>query len=381
MHLKFSTDEYLLNWNSTRGFPILLNEDMTSQMEVNQFFRYYLQRAMIESENSWMAISRALYDFFGFLEAQSVDWRDVDRGEEMNVIAGYREYCTKIAKLKRNTVRHRVLYVCEFYKYAAEKQWINKLPYAFEMRNMIKADGFLAHIHNNKKEKKIRDVMPKKHNSMVKFLTFNQAKQLLGAAQNVHHHIMIKMALQTGLRREELATFPLAYVFDPDETTPNVRNVRVILDPEDGHGMKTKGKKRREILMPRETMKALHRYVVHHRGARSSLTNNQNPQLFLNQDGNPWAQSGKGIEAMVRKIGRTVGIETHPHMLRHTYATLTLVTLQRNRQNNGIEPLVFLQEQLGHASIRSVMVYLHIVNKMADDAVISYSDEIDELGE
>jgi integrase len=128
-------------------------------------------------------------------------------------------------------------------------------------------------------------------------------------------------------------------------------------------------------------MKALHRYAMHYRGERSSLTDNKNPQLFLNQDGNPWAQNGKGIEAMVRKIGRTVGIETHPHMLRHTYATLTLVTLQRNRKNNGIEPLVFLQKQLGHASIRSVMVYLHIVNELADDAVIAYSEELNELEE
>lgn len=63
-------------------------------------------------------------------------------------------------------------------------------------------------------------------------------------------------------------------------------------------------------------------------------------------------------------------------MLRHTYATHTLVTLQRNRGN--LDPLVFVQRQLGHSSIQTTMVYLHLVNELADDAVLAYDDELNE---
>ncbi|MNL32922.1 site-specific tyrosine recombinase XerS [compost metagenome] len=66
-------------------------------------------------------------------------------------------------------------------------------------------------------------------------------------------------------------------------------------------------------------------------------------------------------------------------MLRHTYATHTLVALQRNGSN--LEPLVFVQRQLGHSSIQTTMVYLHLVNELADNAVLAYDDELsDGLG-
>ncbi|MNG08377.1 site-specific tyrosine recombinase XerS [compost metagenome] len=63
-------------------------------------------------------------------------------------------------------------------------------------------------------------------------------------------------------------------------------------------------------------------------------------------------------------------------MLRHTYATHTLGTLQRYR--GDVEPLVFLQRQLGHTSIQTTMVYLHLVNELADRAVLAYTDELND---
>jgi integrase/recombinase XerD len=67
-------------------------------------------------------------------------------------------------------------------------------------------------------------------------------------------------------------------------------------------------------------------------------------------------------------------------MLRHTYATYTLISLRRN-PDSGIEPLVFLQRQLGHSSIQTTMVYLHLVNELADEVVLAYNDELNDLAE
>ncbi|MNP77142.1 site-specific tyrosine recombinase XerS [compost metagenome] len=64
-------------------------------------------------------------------------------------------------------------------------------------------------------------------------------------------------------------------------------------------------------------------------------------------------------------------------MLRHTYATHTLVALQRNAGGNN--PLVFLQRQLGHSSIQTTMVYLHLINELADSAVLAYDDELNDI--
>lgn len=380
MHLKRATSDYVLAGLARPGFPILLWEDMTSCWEGNEFLRFYLMRGAIESQKSWEPIGRALYDYFGFLEAHELDWREVDRGEDKNLVGAYRDYCFDTANLARNTIRQRLIYICEFYEYAVRKGWVPKLPYSYELRRVKHSGGFLAHVNASGGQREVRSVMPGKHAGLVKFLTAGESNRLLRSAENVHHHAIIRMGLKTGLRREELATFPVSYVFDPEKAGISARNVRVTLDPGDGSGMQTKGSKPRVIYMSRELMKYLHHYVIHHRGERASLSREDPLQLFLNQNGQAWAKDGKGIEAMVRKLGRKAGLSTHPHMLRHTYATQTLAALQHRRERNRIEPIVFLQKQLGHASLQTTMVYLHIVNELADDAVLTYDNELDDWG-
>src|SRR4051794_22961084 len=91
MYLETATDDYVIAGVSRPGFPILLWEDMSSCEEVNLFLRFYLLRGAIGSPRSWTTIARALYDYFGFLEAHGLEWRDVERGEQKNLVAAYRD--------------------------------------------------------------------------------------------------------------------------------------------------------------------------------------------------------------------------------------------------------------------------------------------------
>lgn len=378
MHLIYATSDYKISSQPVPGFPIILREDMRSCEEANDFLRYYLMRGGIGSRKSWEPIARSLYDYFGFLQAHELAWDDVDRGEEKNLVAAYRDYCFHTANLTRNTVRLRLRYVCEYYKYAERKGWIKNLPYQYEVRHVTRTGGFLSHVDGSGGTVSVASIMPRKHRTFIKFLSKDQIRALLGAATNPHHQIIILLALHSGLRREELATFPKSYVFDPLRRGVTNRNVSLTLDPEDGSGMKTKGSKARTIYMPTKLMRSLHHYLIRVRGERASLVKDDPMPLFLNQFGKPWAADGKGIEAMVRKIGAQASVRTHPHMLRHSYATHTLVALQRQRGDAHVEPLVFLQKQLGHASITTTMEYLHLVNELVDDAVLAYDDELNE---
>lgn len=379
MHLIIASSEFTIRGRPHPGFPILLYDTMESVVEANQFLRYYLTRGAIGSEQSWISTGRALYDYFGFLEAHDLLWSDVDRGEEKSLLAAYRDYCLKDINLALNTVRQRLHYICEFYDYSLREGWVDRLPYSLEERVMQRRDkGFLAHVDNSGNQQAVRDVMPRSQKSLPRFLGKEQLLALLDATKNPHHRMMIRFALQTGLRREEIATFPLAYVFNPDARHGNGKNVMVTLDPHDGTGMKTKGSRQRDIWVSRRFMAQLYRYSVLRRGELGPRSSKPEHPLFLTQNGLPYANHGKHIEVMVRRAAANVGIKSHPHMLRHTYATHTLAALQRNRAAHTVEPLVFLQRQLGHQRLSTTMIYLHLINELVEDAVLAYDDELND---
>ncbi|KAB0522015.1 MULTISPECIES: tyrosine-type recombinase/integrase [Pseudomonas] len=377
MELVWGSKDFVIAGQPYQGFPILLWDSMESCTQANLFFRHYLLRGEIGSKESWPNTGRALYDFFSFLQAHDLDWRDVDRGEAKSLVAAYRDYCLVTCGLARNTTRQRLTYICKFYEFALGKGWVRRLPFGHEERIVPRETGFLEHVDASGGKALVNNVMPRSDKPLPKYLSMSQTKSLLSMAGNPHHRIMIQLALRTGLRRNELATFPMAYVVDPDKTGGTERNLRICLDPFDGSGMETKGNKARDILVSRKFMAELYRYVTKLRGERASLSKDQKA-LFLNHLGEPYGSNGKSLNRIIVETGKRAGIEVHAHMLRHTYATHTLVNLQRYPQQ-GLDPLVFLRRQLGHSSIQTTMIYLHLVNEMADEAVLAYDDELNEM--
>lgn len=381
MELVWSTADLVIGGHAYRRFPVLLWDSMESCRPANLFLRHYLLRGAIGSKKSWDPAGRALYDYFSFLQAHELEWDDCSRGEEKSLVAAYRDYSLDTVKLRRSTVRNRLTYVTKFYEHAQRKGWIAALPFGYEDRQVRRGQSFLAHTDAGGRQAVVRDVMPRAHRDLPKFLSTAEVRLLLAAATNEHHLMMLRLGLGTGLRKEELASFPLSYVFDPDRRAGQSRNVKVLLDPEDGTGMKTKGGKSRDIYMSRTLMKDLYHYAKQRRGERASVSGKDHAPLFLNQGGEPYSADGKGLDRIVRLIGRKAGLKVWTHKLRHTYATHTLVTLQRNRAANKIEPLVFLQQQLGHSSIQTTMIYLHLINELADDAVLAYDKELHEMAD
>ncbi|MCQ9471127.1 tyrosine-type recombinase/integrase [Pseudomonas alliivorans] len=378
MELVWATENLVISGQPYPGFPILLWDSMDSCIPANQFFRHYLLRGVIGSKRSWPSTGRALYDFFSFIQAHELDWRDVDRGEAKSLVAAYRDYCLVGCELAPNTTRQRLHYICKFYEFALKEGWVKRLPFAYEERTVKRETSFLAHVDASGGKAVANNVMPRSHKALPKFLSITEIKALLAEAENPHHRMMMRLALHLGLRREEIAAFPLAYVSDPDKATRTERNLRIRLDPFDGSGMVTKGCKPRDIYVSRQFMAELYRYVTKVRGARTSLSKPPQKALFLNQSGEPYGDDGKSLNRIISQTGKRAGIKVHTHMLRHSYATHTLVSLQRNRAN-GLDPLVFVQRQLGHSSIQTTMVYLHLVNEMADEAVLAYDDELNAL--
>lgn len=377
MELVWSTEDFVIAGQPYPGFPILLWDTMESCVQANLFFRNYLLRGAIGSKKSWPNTGRAIYDFFSFLQAHQLDWRDVDRGEAKSLVAAYRDFCLVTCKLASNTTRQRLTYICKFYEFALKERWVTRLPFDHEEITVKRETSFLEHTNANGGKVMANDVMPRRHKTLPKFLTISEIKSLLASVENPHHRMMMRLALHTGLRREELATFPMGYVFDPEKAGRTERNLRLRLDPFDGSGMVTKGSKPRDVFVSRKFLAELYRYASKVRGERASLSKTPQKPLLLNKTGKSYGD-GKSLNRIINDHGKRVGIKVNTHMLRHTYATHTLIGLQRNRSKN-LDPLVFLQRQLGHSSIQTTMLYLHLVNDMADEAVLAYDDELNAL--
>ncbi len=106
-----------------------------------------------------------------------------------------------------------------------------------------------------------------------------------------------------------------------------------------------KGSKERQVLLHEQCAHAIRAWLD---GPRSVMVTEASPggALFLNSRGNRL-----GSRDVRRILDRRSPVPTHPHALRHSFATHLL---------DGGADLRVVQELLGHASLQTTQVYTHV---------------------
>jgi site-specific recombinase XerD len=106
-----------------------------------------------------------------------------------------------------------------------------------------------------------------------------------------------------------------------------------------------KGSKQRQVLMHQQCGEALAAWLD---GPRSAMMTDESPAgaLFVNRRG-----KRIGPRDVRRLLDRRSPVPTHPHALRHSFATHLL---------DGGADLRVVQELLGHASLQTTQVYTHV---------------------
>jgi integrase/recombinase XerD len=203
-------------------------------------------------------------------------------------------------------------------------------------QDVLRREWHLLDILSVQKEKKLPTV-----------LTIEEVLQILNQLHNFRQQVCLSTIYSCGLRIFEAVSLKVTDIDSPR------RMIHI-------HG--GKGAKDRYVPLPDSTLTLLRKYWIQHRHpqllfpALNSGSNNNGKRNTASHIGTASVQTAfkKAIQAsQVVKPGVTV------HTLRHSYATHLLEA--------GVN-LPTIQRYLGHSSIETTMIYLHLTHQGQNDA-------------
>lgn len=153
------------------------------------------------------------------------------------------------------------------------------------------------------------------------YLEREQVDAILNAAKIANHrdYLLIRVLWRTGIRVSELINIK------PGDIEWNNQVVNIT---------KAKRGKQRRVLLDEETLKMLSDYIL-------ALNTPEDRPIF--------GLTSRQIRYIVKRYGNTIGLDVHPHTLRHSFA----IHLVRS----GMD-LRRLQLLLGHSSLNMTQIYL-----------------------
>lgn len=171
---------------------------------------------------------------------------------------------------------------------------------------------------------------PRKEFKLPTVASEEEIVRMLVAAENIKHQCIIGMLYSSGVRRGELINLRIADI-DIDRKQVFVRG--------------GKGKKDRTTILSDRMVIALKKYIAE-----------WYPQYWLFEGAERKPYSGTSIGLVVKGAAKKAGIKKNitPHVLRHSFAT--------HLMERGTDTR-YIQELLGHASIKTTAIYAHVSKK------------------
>jgi len=172
---------------------------------------------------------------------------------------------------------------------------------------------------------------PKVENKLPIILTQDEIKTVLSGIKNLKHKAILSLMYSSGVRSSELLALMPEHI-DSKQMYVMVRG--------------GKGNKDRSTLLSTISLTILREYYREYR-----------PKQYLfngAKDSSPY--SATSLANILKKAVKNTGIKKKisPHTLRHSFATHLL--------ENGVN-LFYIKELLGHKSIKTTLVYLHLCSK------------------
>ena len=279
------------------------------KVDLIQIKEYFLKSILDQKNYSKKTIenyNRDLNKFFKFLNDYKI--KDIKKITKETV----RLY---FLKQKNNNISNRTLgryysSLNSFFIYSIEHEYIGVNPLKF--------------IDYPKYTKKIPE-----------YIYDYQLEKLLNekTSENVEielrNKLIIHLLLDTGVRVSELVNIKV-HDIDVEE-----RIIKVF----------GKGSKERFVFFTSKTKELLTNYLIKRK--EKAITDN----LFINYKGEKLTE--RSVQKIIKLVGEKIGLDIHPHLLRHTFATDLL--------NKGAD-IRMIQELLGHENLDTTQIYTHVSN-------------------
>lgn len=184
---------------------------------------------------------------------------------------------------------------------------------------------------------------PKKSKRIVReTLDEKEIRSIICQCKNLREKAIITTLAYSGLRVAELCSLKTS------DINQNERSILV---------RSGKGDKDRVVMISRECRDVLQDYITHYKKAFDDyLFRNVANQNRINRE---------RVTKLLKKIAMEINIKKRvfPHLMRHSLAT--------NLLHNGCD-IYHIQQQLGHADIRTTMIYIHSNVKLLKEMYDKY---------
>jgi integrase/recombinase XerD len=174
--------------------------------------------------------------------------------------------------------------------------------------------------------------LPKITQRDLRALDEETVEKLRELPRNIKYKALINLMLDTGLRASE------ALSLNVEDVDINSRSIVV---------RNTKNGEMRIVFFTKRTAELLEKYI----------------EKYDIKGGKLFNISYKALHKELKRLGKKLGVDLRPHLLRHTFATTAI--------KKGM-PLPAVQRILGHKDIRTTQIYLHLVPEDVRKAYMAY---------
>jgi integrase len=253
-------------------------------------------------------------------------------------------------KRTEKTINLIVTAIINFYDYLYRNQELendltSQLTKRVFTRGRTKYKDFLYHI--NKSDTIHQNLLKvKEPRKKIKALKKEEVQRLITATTNIRDKLLIQLLFESGLRiGEALSLFLEDFIFDHK----NGHRIQLVDRGELENGAKLKTGER-AIYISQELINLYDDYLYEVFDCLNLKTNFAFVKIRGKNVGQ--AMNYQDVSALFKRLRKKTGINVHPHLLRHTHATIYY------KQTKDIKQV---QERLGHSQIQTTInMYIHL---------------------